>query len=75
MTEIEERAAQLRKEEEGQKVVASKIRAMESKLLSGGENILDHTNEQQRSLELKRQELAEQRVSGVHFVCDPITEI
>lgn len=33
---------------------------MESKLLVGGKNIVDHTNEQQRMLELKRREIAEQ---------------
>lgn len=33
---------------------------MESKLLVGGKNIVDHTNEQQKILELKRQEIAEQ---------------
>lgn len=33
---------------------------MESKLLVGGKNIVDHTNEQQKMLELKRQEIAEQ---------------
>lgn len=36
------------------------IQAMESKLLVGGKNIVDHTNEQQRMLEQKRQEIAEQ---------------
>lgn len=46
---------------------------MESKLLVGGKNIVDHTNEQQRMLELKRQEIAEQvhqtsgsRLKGEH---------
>lgn len=34
--------------------------AMESKLLVGGKNIIDHTNEQQKMLEMKRQEIAEQ---------------
>ena len=34
--------------------------AMESKLLVGGKNIVDHTNEQQKMLELKRQEITEQ---------------
>nr|XP_006123022.1 kinesin-like protein KIF3C [Pelodiscus sinensis] len=34
---------------------------MESKLLIGGRNIMDHTNEQQKTLELKRQEIAEQK--------------
>lgn len=33
---------------------------MESKLLVGGKNIVDHTNEQQRILEQKRHEIAEQ---------------
>lgn len=33
---------------------------MESKLLIGGRTIMDHTNEQQKMLELKRQEIAEQ---------------
>lgn len=33
---------------------------MESKLLVGGKNIIDHTNEQQKMLELKRHEIAEQ---------------
>ncbi|TNN59221.1 Kinesin-like protein KIF3C [Liparis tanakae] len=34
--------------------------AMESKLLVGGKNIIDHTNEQQKMLEGKRHEIAEQ---------------
>ncbi|MEQ2303187.1 Kinesin-like protein kif3c, partial [Ameca splendens] len=34
--------------------------AMESKLLVGGKNIIDHTNEQQKMLEMKRHEIAEQ---------------
>ena len=37
--------------------------AMESKLLMGGGNIVDHTNEQQRALEQRRKEIAEQKVS------------
>lgn len=39
---------------------SSSNQAMESKLLVGGKNIVDHTNEQQRILEQKRQEIAEQ---------------
>lgn len=42
------------------------IQAMESKLLVGGKNIVDHTNEQQRMLELKRQEIAEQVYQTFH---------
>jgi len=33
---------------------------MESKLLVGGKNIVDHTNEQQKMIEQKRHEIAEQ---------------
>lgn len=33
---------------------------MESKLLIGGKTITDHTNEQQKMLEIRRQEIAEQ---------------
>lgn len=41
-------------------VSPSPSQAMESKLLVGGKNIIDHTNEQQKMLETKRQEIAEQ---------------
>lgn len=40
------------------------LQAMESKLLVGGKTIMDHTNEQQKMLELKRQEIAEQVCGG-----------
>jgi kinesin family protein 3/17 len=40
-----------------------RIQAMESKLLCGGKNIIDHTNEQQRALEQHNQEIAERKVS------------
>lgn len=36
------------------------VQAMESKLLIGGKTITDHTNEQQKMLEIRRQEIAEQ---------------
>ncbi|XP_074598483.1 kinesin-like protein KIF3B [Brevipalpus obovatus] len=41
--------------------LALKIKSMESKLLCGGKNIIDHTNEQQRELEKKKQEIADQK--------------
>ncbi|XP_003962317.2 kinesin-like protein KIF3C [Takifugu rubripes] len=40
--------------------IIEKYKAMESKLLIGGKTIIDHTNEQQKMLALKRQEIAEQ---------------
>jgi len=45
------------------------LQAMESKLLRGGKNIVDHTNEQQRALEQRRHEIAEQQVSvQIHVI-------
>ncbi|XP_038155474.1 kinesin family member 3Cb [Cyprinodon tularosa] len=40
--------------------IIEKYKTMESKLLVGGKTIIDHTNEQQKMLEQKRQEIAEQ---------------
>ncbi|XP_040916818.1 kinesin family member 3Cb [Toxotes jaculatrix] len=40
--------------------IIEKYKTMESKLLIGGKTVIDHTNEQQKMLELKRQEIAEQ---------------
>ncbi|XP_061076070.1 kinesin-like protein KIF3B [Conger conger] len=57
----ERRIEQLQMEQEAGETLAAKVRAMESKLLVGGKNIVDHTNEQQKILEQKRQEIAEQK--------------
>lgn len=40
----------------------AKIKKMESKLLIGGKNIIDHTNEQELQLQRKREEMATQKV-------------
>ncbi|TMS38717.1 hypothetical protein L596_005377 [Steinernema carpocapsae] len=61
LSEMEENALKLAKEREAQNMVANKIRAMQSKLLSGDGNLLDQTREQQRLLDKKRIELAEQK--------------
>ncbi|KAI1897691.1 hypothetical protein AGOR_G00085890 [Albula goreensis] len=58
--EKEKMMVDLRKEQEAMEMLTAKFKAMESKLLVGGKNIIDHTNEQQKMLELKRQEIAEQ---------------
>ncbi|KAL0969770.1 hypothetical protein UPYG_G00232080 [Umbra pygmaea] len=50
----------MQKEQEAMEKIIEKYKAMESKILAGGKNIIDHTNEQQKMLELKRQEIAEQ---------------
>uniref|UniRef100_A0A8C2FRQ5 Kinesin-like protein n=1 Tax=Cyprinus carpio TaxID=7962 RepID=A0A8C2FRQ5_CYPCA len=61
LKEKEKKMDDLHKEKEASEMLAAKVKAMESKLLVGGKNIVDHTNEQQRILELKRQEIAEQK--------------
>ncbi|XP_036387626.1 kinesin-like protein KIF3B [Megalops cyprinoides] len=59
--EKERKMEDLQREREAGEMLAAKIRAMESKLLVGGRNIVDHTNEQQKILEQKQQEIAEQK--------------
>ncbi|XP_075893676.1 kinesin-like protein KIF3C [Nelusetta ayraudi] len=58
--EKERMMGDLRKEQEATEQLTAKYKAMESKLLVGGKNIIDHTNEQQKMLEMKRTEIAEQ---------------
>nr|XP_046229318.1 kinesin-like protein KIF3C [Scatophagus argus] len=58
--EKERMMGDLRKEQEATEQLTAKYKAMESKLLVGGKNIIDHTNEQQKMLEMKGQEIAEQ---------------
>ncbi|XP_010881471.1 kinesin-like protein KIF3C isoform X2 [Esox lucius] len=58
--ENERMMGDLRKERDATEQLTRKYKAMESKLLVGGKNIMDHTNEQQRTLEKQRQEIAEQ---------------
>nr|KAG5685609.1 hypothetical protein BaRGS_022173 [Batillaria attramentaria] len=59
--ELQEKEERLAKEKEQRDLLETKIKAMESKLLMGGKNIVDHTNEQQRALEQRRQEILEQQ--------------
>uniref|UniRef100_A0A3Q3MA17 Kinesin-like protein n=1 Tax=Mastacembelus armatus TaxID=205130 RepID=A0A3Q3MA17_9TELE len=61
LKEKEKKMEDLKREKEAGEMLAAKVKAMESKLLVGGKNIVDHTNEQQRMLEQKRQEIAEQK--------------
>ncbi|XP_041433618.1 kinesin family member 3B S homeolog isoform X2 [Xenopus laevis] len=61
LKEKEKKMDDLKKEREAMEMLNSKVKAMESKLLVGGKNIVDHTNEQQKILEQKRHEIAEQK--------------
>jgi len=61
LLEKENKLKQLEKEEAKKKELAAKIKAMQSKLLVGGKTIQDHTSEQEKQLEIKRRQLAEER--------------
>ncbi|XP_056404253.1 kinesin-like protein KIF3B [Hyla sarda] len=61
LQEKEKKMNDLRREKEAMEMLTAKVKAMESKLLVGGKNIVDHTNEQQKILEQKRHEIAEQK--------------
>ncbi|XP_018411924.1 PREDICTED: kinesin-like protein KIF3B [Nanorana parkeri] len=61
LKEKEKKMDDLRREKEAMEMLSAKVKAMESKLLVGGKNIVDHTNEQQKILEQKRKEIAEQK--------------
>ncbi|EFO22766.2 hypothetical protein LOAG_05721 [Loa loa] len=61
LADLEERVRQLERERGAQIAVAAKIRAMQSKLLSGDGSLLDKTREQQKLLEYRRRQLAEQK--------------
>ncbi|KAM3870801.1 kinesin-like protein KIF3C [Diretmus argenteus] len=60
LDEREKSVDDVHQDQEAMEKIIEKYMAMESKLLVGGKNIIDHTNEQQKMLELKRQEIAEQ---------------
>ncbi|KAF0301417.1 Kinesin-like protein KIF3B [Amphibalanus amphitrite] len=61
LREMREKEQQLEQERLAREQLASRIQDMESKLLSGGKNIADRTNKQQRQLELSRQKIIEQK--------------
>lgn len=61
LQEKEKKMDDLRRERDAMDMLTAKVKAMESKLLVGGKNIVDHTNEQQKILEQKRHEIAEQK--------------
>ncbi|KMQ96969.1 kinesin-like protein kif3b protein [Lasius niger] len=54
-------AEQLKAEKQETETLVQRIKDLESKMLCGGKNIIDHTNEQQRALEQKATEIAERK--------------
>lgn len=61
LQEIEEKKALIAREKKSSEDLATRLKAMESKLLMGGKNIIDHTNEQQKALEQRRDEINERK--------------
>jgi len=60
--EAKKKAKELEKQKENQKLMEKKLKTMQEKLLIGGVTILDRTTQQEKELEVKRAELAEQRL-------------
>ncbi|XP_017888036.1 kinesin-like protein KIF3B [Ceratina calcarata] len=60
-------AEQLKAEKQETENLITRIKDLESKMLCGGKNIIDHTNEQQRALEQKAAEIAERKKREVEM--------
>lgn len=60
-------AEQLKAEKQETETLIMRIKDLESKMLCGGKNIIDHTNEQQRALEQKAAEIAERKKREVEM--------
>ncbi|KAK3750121.1 hypothetical protein QZH41_008778, partial [Actinostola sp. cb2023] len=58
---VQQREKEMKKQREAQTALTAKIKMMESKLLVGGKSIIDKTTEQERALEQRRHEIAEQK--------------
>jgi kinesin family protein 3/17 len=58
---LELRANELAQEREAKSLIEAKLQAMQSKLLTGGGNLLDQTRQQQELLQQRHIELAEQK--------------
>lgn len=58
---------QLRAEKQETENLVQRIKDLESKMLCGGKNIIDHTNEQQKALEQRAVEIAERKKREVEM--------
>uniref|UniRef100_H2ZLU3 Kinesin-like protein n=1 Tax=Ciona savignyi TaxID=51511 RepID=H2ZLU3_CIOSA len=61
LQEQQAKLEELKRQHDAKEELNAKIKAMQSKLLVGGRTIMDHTNEQEKELEERKQLLAEQR--------------
>ena len=60
-------AEQLKTEKQEAENLVQRIKELESKMLCGGKNIIDHTNEQQKALEQRAIEIAERKKREVEM--------
>ncbi|KAG8035593.1 hypothetical protein G9C98_001021 [Cotesia typhae] len=69
VTEAEKKmiTEQLKTEKQETEQLVMRIKELESKMLCGGKNIVDHTNEQQRALEQRSAEIAERKKREVEM--------
>ncbi|KAI5749788.1 hypothetical protein M8J76_010202 [Diaphorina citri] len=61
LQEVESKQKAIEAEKKYTEELAKRINSMESKLLQGGKNIIDHTNEQQKALEKQKAEICERK--------------
>ncbi|KAL1464855.1 hypothetical protein WDU94_004465 [Cyamophila willieti] len=61
LQEVENKQKAIAEEKKYTEELANRIKSMESKLLQGGKNIIDHTNEQQKALEKQKLEISERK--------------
>uniref|UniRef100_A0A8D8RDN3 Kinesin-like protein n=1 Tax=Cacopsylla melanoneura TaxID=428564 RepID=A0A8D8RDN3_9HEMI len=61
LLEVENKQKTIAEEKKYTEELANRINSMESKLLQGGKNIIDHTNEQQKALEKQKSEISERK--------------
>ena len=54
LQELKDKEKDIAKEQDAKLQLINKLKTMESKLLTGGKNIVDHTNEQERRLQEQR---------------------
>ncbi|CAF1237102.1 unnamed protein product, partial [Didymodactylos carnosus] len=59
LEQLQEHQQEIEYEQEERKRMQAKIQEMESKLLTGGKDIIEHTSEQERMLEQKRRMIAD----------------
>ncbi|XKL68990.1 hypothetical protein PGB90_006759 [Kerria lacca] len=62
---LEEKRRMIEEERKYSMELKEKIKSMESKLLQGGKNIIDHTNEQQKALEKRMAEIRERKLQSL----------